>query len=157
MDPTTPGLHWSIKHSFVLYVARMADGDILGGPGAGMTDARTFVWEADTALSSVHDSQTSLACTGEVVFSAHDGALSFRIAQPRMELASDLSLLTIAGEADGRIPFVDFTAVRESDADGRVWRGTRVRLREEALALFAGYYGAGEEFDDLRIVLPPPT
>jgi hypothetical protein len=32
-----------------------------------------------------------------------------------------------------------------------------VRLREEALALFAGYYGAGEEFDDLRIVLPPPT
>lgn len=154
MDPATPGLHWPIKHSFVLYVARLTDGDILGGPGVGMTDPRTFVWQADETMTVADHGSAGLACTGEVVFSAHAGALSCRIARPRLELAGEGSLMTIAGEGDGRIPFVDFTAMPDSQADGRVWQGSRVRLREEALALFAGYYGAGEEFDDLRIVLP---
>lgn len=157
MDPSTPGLHWPIKRSFVLYVARLADGDILGGPGLGMTDARTFVWQAEALLTSSDAHLTTLECSGEVMFSAHAGALSFRVARPVLRIAGETSVITIAGQSDGQLPFVDFTAIPDPEADGQVVRGTHVRLREEALELFAGYYGAGEEFDDLRIVLPPTT
>lgn len=140
-----PGLHWSIKRSFVLYVARVADGQILGGPGVSMADASTFVWAPRPGTTG-----DVLDFEGAVVFGAHAGALSFRIADPQIQIGPERSVLSIAGEGADRIPFVDFAAVMDAGADSGAWIGTDVRLLESALPLFAGYYGAGEPFDDLH-------
>lgn len=155
-DPSPPGLHWSIKRSFVLYVARMADGQILGSKGVQMTDASTFLW-APTAFRQ-EPAALQMEFGGAVTFGAHAGALSFRVADPHVDLKPGRSLMTVAGESAVRVPFVDFHAEEqptdETSGALRRWVGTDVRLAEEALAMFAGYYGAGESFDDLEIVLP---
>ena len=155
-DSATPGLHWSIKRAFVLYVARIADGQILGSPGLQMIDASTFVWAPTSSPAAQPGAGTRLAFRGAVRFGAHNGALAFQVADPWIEITAERSHLSIAGEASARIPFVEFTAQEDvDDGSSRGWRGTDVRLSEAALPLFAGYYGAGEAFDDLRIVLPP--
>ncbi len=155
-NPSPPGLHWSIKRSFVLYVARMADGQILGSKGVRMTDASTFLW-APTAFRQ-EPAALQMEFGGAVTFGAHAGALSFRVADPQVELRSGRSRMTVAAEGAGRVPFVDFRADEEprdeTSGSPRRWIGTDVRLAEEALPMFAGYYGAGESFDDLEIVLP---
>jgi len=155
-DFSTPGLHWSIKRSFVLYVARMADGQILGSTSVQMTDASTFLW-APTA-SRQEPAALQIDFGGAVTFGAHGGALSFRVADPQVELTSGRSRMTVASSGAIRVPFVDFRA-EEAPAEAtsgslRRWFGTDVRLVEEALPMFAGYYGAGESFDNLTIVLP---
>jgi hypothetical protein len=157
-EPAAAGLHWSIKRAFVSYVARMADGQILGSPGLGMSDSSTFVWPPASGREQNSGAPTTLAFEGAVIFGAHGGALSFRVAEPLVELSPGRSQLTIAGEGSTRIAFVDFVARRvPSAADMTVWAGTDVRLAEAALPLFSGYYGAGESFDDLLIVLTPSS
>lgn len=154
-DSTTPGLHWSIKRSFVLYVARIADGEILGSPGLAMADAATFVWApaAPSPTADLDDDAIRMGFTGAVLFGAHGGALSFRVADPQIEIRPDRSVLFVTGESGGAIPFVTFAATSDTAQAGpTVWHGADVRLTEEALPLFAGYYGAGESFDDLSIV-----
>ena len=146
-ESPAPGLYWPIKHSFVLYIVRMADGEIRGGPGVRMSDPSTFVWdwagEADGVLTFL----------GDLVFRAHDGALSFRVTEPAVLVDGDRASLTVTGDG-GRVVMVTFDVEVVTDADQRILTGTNVRLTDEALAMFAGYYGPGEPFDDLRIVLP---
>lgn len=154
MASADPGLHWSIKRTFVLYVARLADGQILGGHGAGMADESTFIWPPATNDQGGADPGPRLAFTGDIVFRAHAGALSFRIADPIVDLGPATSTLTVASES-GRIPLVTFTAHELAAPAGFAsWRGVDVRLAEESLAMFAGYYGAGEPFDDLTLTVP---
>lgn len=147
-EASAPGLYWPIKRSFVLYIVRIADGEIRGGPGVRMADASTFVWDcADGA------DETTLSFRGDLVFRAHEGALSFRVTEPVVDLSGDRATMTVAGDA-GRVTMVTFDAVADDGAEPRAWKGVDVRLTDEALSMFAGYYGPGEQFDDLRIVLP---
>ena len=145
-----PGLHWPVKRSFIRYVARMDDGQILGGHGVRLLEASTFVF---APIASADEGV--LAFRGEVRLQAHGGALSVRIAHPRIDLRGERAVLTVESPEGSGPPVRLVTCVASSAAtdDGHVtWTGTDVRLAVEALPLFGGYYGEDEPFDDLTIV-----
>lgn len=147
-------LHWPIKRSFIRYVARMADGQILGGHGVHLLDAGTFVFGAEPV-----DDPGVLAFRGEVRLQAHGGALAVRIAHPRVDLNGKRATLIVESpEGSGpAVRLVTFVASSGSDGAGSTtWTGTDVRLTVEALPLFGGYYGEDEPFDDLMIVTTSP-
>ena len=144
------GLFWPIKRSFIRYVARMDDGQILGGHGVRMIDASTFVFAPEPS-----DEPAVLAFGGEVRLQAHGGALAVRIAHPRVDLHGERAVLTVDNPEGAGPPvrLVTFVATSEPAVDGfATWTGTDVRLTVEALPLFGGYYGEDELFDDLTIV-----
>jgi hypothetical protein len=143
-------LRWPVKRSFIRYVARMSDGQILGGHGVRLLDASTFVFGSEPANEA-----DVLAFRGEIRLHAHGGALSVRIAHPRVDLRGERALVTVENPEGSGPPvrLVTFVASSASDDAGRVsWSGTDVRLAVEALPLFGGYYGEDEPFDDLIIV-----
>ena len=143
-------LHWPVKRSFIRYVARMSDGQILGGHGVRLVDASTFVFTAEPA-----DEAGVLAFRGEVRLQAHGGALSVRLAHPRVDLRGARAMVTVENPEGSGPPvrLVTFVATPTSaDAEHATWTGTDVRLAVEALPLFGGYYGEDEPFDDLVIV-----
>ena len=145
------GLHWPIKRSFIRYVARMDDGQILGGHGVRLLDGSTFVFAPETG-----DVAGVLAFRGEVRLQAHGGALSVRIAHPRIDLRGERAVLTVDNpEGSGpAVPLVTFVAESAPADEGLTeWTGTDVLLRVEALPLFGGYYGEDEVFDDLSILV----
>ena len=147
---TDLGLHWPIKRSFIRYVARMADGQILGGHGVLLLDASTFVFPSEPT-----DDAGVLAFGGEVRLQAHAGALAVRLARPRVDLNGERATLTVESpEGSGpHVRLVTFVASSSSTGvDQLTWTGTDVRLTVEALPLFGGYYGEDEPFDDLMIV-----
>jgi hypothetical protein len=148
--PAAFELHWPIKRSFIRYVARMQDGQILGGHGVRLLDASTFVFPPAST-----DEPGVLAFGGEVRLQAHGGALSVRIARPRVELEGDRAVMTVDDPegAGPRVRLVTFVAgLGPGDGGLTEWTGTDVRLTAEALPLFGGYYGEDEAFDDLAIV-----
>jgi hypothetical protein len=144
------GLHWPIKRSFIRYVARMTDGQILGGHGVRLLDASTFMFPSEpTEVAGM------LAFGGEVRLQAHAGALAVRIAHPRVDVRGERATLTVESPEGSGPPvrLVTFVASSSSSrVDQAIWTGTDVRLTVEALALFGGYYGEDEPFDDLMIV-----
>jgi hypothetical protein len=151
----TPGfeLHWPIKRSFIRYVARMADGQILGGHGVRLLDASTFVFPSEPT-----DDDSLLAFGGEVRLQAHAGALAVRLAHPRVDLSGARATLTVENPEGSGPPVLLVTFVASSSSAGvdqLTWTGTDVRLTVEALPLFGGYYGEDEPFDDLMIVTAP--
>lgn len=147
------GLHWPIKRSFIRYVARMDDGQILGGHGVRLVDASTFAFTPEPSSDL-----GVLGFGGEVRMQAHGGALSVRIARPQVDLRGERAVLTVESpEGSGpRVRLVTFAA-SSGPAEGGLtaWTGTDVRLAVEALPLFGGYYGEDELFDDLLIVIAP--
>ncbi len=143
-------LHWPIKRSFIRYVARMTDGQILGGRGVRLVDASTFVFPSEPT-----DDAELLTFGGEVRLQAHGGALAVRLADPRVDLRGARATLTVENpEGSGpHVRLVTFVASSSSTGvDQTTWTGTDVRLTVEALPLFGGYYGEDEPFDDLLIV-----
>lgn len=140
-----PGLYWSIKRSFIRYVARMTDGDILGGHGLHMIDSSTFVFPSH---------EVPLHFRGDLRLQAHNGALALRIANPLIDLSDERGRILV-DHPDGTgqpLPLVTFT-VPERD-QSPTWTGTDVRLAVDAVSLFGGYYGEGEVFDDFIVVVP---
>lgn len=145
------GLRWAIKRSFILYVARMTDGQILGGHGVRMLDASTFVFAPDTSPEP-----DVLAFRGEVRLQAHAGALAVRIAHPRVDLRGDRAALIVDHPEGSGAPLrlVTFAAAAApADSGLLTWTGTDVRLTVEAVPFFGGYYGEDQEFDDLALTI----
>ena len=153
MDDVDLGLAWPIKRSFILYVARMTEGQVLGGHGLRMLDASTFLFPSHESASD-----EVLAFDGELRLAAHAGALDLRIARPRVDLTAERAILLIdrpEGSGDP-LPFVTFVLGPVVDAAGvHRLQGSDVRLTVEAVPLFGGYYGEGESFDDLSITMRP--
>jgi Htaa len=146
------GLRWSIKRSFIRYVARMSDGEILGGHGVRLIDASTFAFASDPS-----EDAGVLAFRGEVRLQAHGGALAVRIAHPRVDLGGARAVLSVENPEGSGPPvrLVTFAATSTpADAGLLSWTGTDVRLTAEALPLFGGYYGEDEAFDDLVMITP---
>lgn len=153
MDDAELGLAWPIKRSFILYVVRMAGGQVHGGHGLTMLDASTFRFPSADSRD-----EAMLHFGGELRLAAHAGALALRVARPRIDLSRPRAVMLIDSQEAGQplLPLVTFEAQeQEADPGLRRWVGVDVRLTVEAVPLFGGYYGEGESFDDLSITIRP--
>ncbi|MGI5132515.1 HtaA domain-containing protein [Pseudonocardia sp. CA-107938] len=157
-----PTLEWTIKLSFLRYIASMPDGrcsvtdgaDVVMTPDAGHGP---FSFALDSADKT--DGTWRLHYRGDVRFAGHHGFLFVRIADPAVVIQGGFGQLSVCGEHDGptRVPLVRFTVPTHDAAATTTWRCTDVRLTAEGAELFGGVYHEDDVFDDLTITLPSVT
>lgn len=160
MSPTTgvaAGLDWTLKRSFVEYVARMPDGQMSVTDGAGV-DGTSFRFPMASFERSADGGIA--AYSGDVRFAGHGNLLFVGIADPIIAYHGDEAVVSIqlpatardAAErvdlANGIIRAVEFDATTERRTIGSL------SLTEDGSDLFAGVYSAGDLLDDIHFSVP---
>jgi hypothetical protein len=144
-------LRWSIRTSFLRYVAALPDARASVSGGATMTtddpQLLLFPHDAEASTSDV------LAFSGDLRLSGHGGLLFVRLADPRIDHSGERAVLSVADPAteDGsgpRLPLVTLALSRSETG----WSGSDVELCSEGVALFNHVYPEGAPFDPLEIV-----
>lgn len=144
-------LRWSIRASFLRYVAALPDARASVSAGALLTrdDPQVVVYPADPDATTA----SLLAFRGDLRLAGHGGLLFVRLAGPRIALHHDgPAVLSVEDPhtEDGsgpRLPLVTLTMTRTETG----WSGTDVALTQDGVALFNNVYPAGAEFDRLEI------
>ncbi|MFJ9390844.1 HtaA domain-containing protein [Nocardioides sp. NPDC101246] len=150
-EPTGGELRWSVRASFLRYVAALPDARASVSAGALLTrdDPQLVVYPADPASST----PSLLAFHGDLRLAGHGGLLFVRLAGPRIELRPDgPAVLSVEDPRteDGsgpRLPLVTVTMTRTEAG----WSGTDAALTEEGVPLFNNVYPPGAEFDPLEV------
>lgn len=147
-DPFQPHLEWGLKSSFVSYISSLADGRI---------EASNGVWQAGNSLVFPASSATEVPdnevwFNGRVSFSGHGGMMKLDLIEPRVENHDETISLTIA-MADGRVAIAELTETVVSRAFGLVKTRFSAVLTEAGSKLFNGQYPAGQQLEDIEIVL----
>lgn len=154
-DAIAVGLRWSVRASFLRYVAALPDGRASVSQGAELTrdEPQLVFYPTDPGASR----PSLLAFRGDLRLAGHGGLLFVRLAAPRIELGADGSaVLTVEdpGSEDGsapRLPLVTLTMTRTDDG----WRGTEVALTPAGVPLFSHVYESGAPFDQLEVTVAP--
>ena len=153
------GLVWVIKRSFVDYVLGGGGGTATPSGGAWVRPDGASVFEFDATDSD--DAQSVWKFRGEVLFEAHWGMLTMRIADPWIVQADDDVQVTIVDpfsrQEGDRLTIAK--AKLESDgvtATGENWAGFDVQLANGGWALFNGKYEVGSALDPFAVRLPNP-
>jgi hypothetical protein len=157
-----PGLHWSLKRSFVDYVNHMPDGQSGVGAGAVATGPYEIVYPAlQSGRRTTADGtkERFWEFGGDVRFKGHFGMLFVRIATPTIFVSGGAGWMSIAdpltGDGGDRNVLVDLTLEQRPAPEGlEVWQSTDVRLNAACVDLFNGVYPAGEPFEPLMLVMP---
>lgn len=143
-------LRWTVRASFLRYVAGLPDGRASATDGARITqsDPQEFVYVTDPE----HSSDDVLAFRGDVRLSGHRGLLFVRVANPRIHLDGVQARLTVDDPMteDGtgpRLTLVSLAIEKRRDD----WWGTDVRLTADGVAFFNSVYPADEPFDPLSV------
>ncbi|WP_347037854.1 HtaA domain-containing protein [Glutamicibacter halophytocola] len=147
-DPFQPHLEWGLKASFVGYISSLADGRI---------EASNGVWQAGNSLVFPASPATDIPdnevwFNGHVSFSGHGGMMKLDLIEPRVENQDEAITLTI-GTANGRVAIAELTETAVSRAFGLVKTRFSAVLTEDGSKLFNGQYPAGQQLEDLEIVL----
>lgn len=154
-------LQWSIKRSFLRYIAAMPDGRCSVTDGADLAhggEIDRFQYRFN-GLKAGPDSLEA-AFQGDVRFSGHHGMLFVRVADPLITVGSDgtgvLSVLPNASDTGHRVPLVTFTLTADDQPEDQPMRftGTGVRLTADGADLFGGVYEASELVNDFDLTLP---
>lgn len=163
--PSQPhGLAWGIKKSFVDYVGSIADGSITARSGAITTDDGGFSFGAGSVDLADDLSTGTLAFTGDVILSGHDGMMHVRLLDPAIELLGSHAQLSVAADTvEGTEPDQSRIVIARMYAGGFAdqgdtleWRASTVLLTDEGATLFGKQYPSGQMMDELvaRVAKP---
>jgi hypothetical protein len=134
------GLRWSIKLSFLDYIARAPGGRGALTGGALATDSREIVFVPDGDGQS--DSARLLKFRGTVTFTAYSGALLVTVLDP------------FDREGHERLKLADFEVATHVIVDGyEHWAATNVSLASNACALFNNVYPPCTSLESLTIIV----
>lgn len=150
-------LDWTLKRSFVEYIARMPDGRMSVTDGAEV-DGTSFRFRVTSFERSAKGGIA--AFRGDVRFAGHGNLLFVGIADPIVAFSGDEAVVSIQLPASVRGP-----AERIDLAKGMIraveYVGTAERrtigsplLTEDGSELFAGVYSAGDPLDDVYFSTP---
>lgn len=161
-------LTWGVKESFRSYIS----GSIANGEWTVSDDMRyetpSFIWDEVAGDVAPELGSGSIAFTGAVHFTGHEGAMKLDIADPIIEFAEDdtayLSLTVgstdtadSGGEAVGesvRVAKIELDGAVEADGTALRLVDAPTRLTAEGAAAFNGEYGsyvAGEDLDPIAL------
>lgn len=151
-EPNDAGLRWTIRASFLRYVAALPDARASVSAGAILTrdDPQLVVYPADPGAST----PSLLAYRGDLRLAGHGGLLFVRLAGPRIELRPDgPAVLSVEDPRteDGSGPRLPLVTLRMTRTDTG-WSGTDAALTKEGVPLFNNVYPAGAAFDPLEVV-----
>lgn len=151
---TFVGLAWSIKGSFVRYVAGLADGRAMLAGDVVMSQRLGLIFPLATGSTFQPAAGAgTLKFGGKVSFRGHFGMLGVDIGAPWLSIAGDGGQLSIDDPADptARLCLAGFDI--EWD-DARRWAsGSALRLTEAGAALFGGSYPPGGALDPFIVRL----
>jgi hypothetical protein len=153
MTESPPQLRWTLKRSFVEYVARMPDGLMSTTDGAD-AEGVTFTFEHEETLG---DSQSgSIRFRGDVRFAGHGGLLFVCVAHPTVDHMGDRATVSIQlpGSSQRSAERVDIGSGRWENVGGERFRVSALKLTVDGSDLFAGVYPPGDELDDIALVIP---
>lgn len=147
-DPFQPHLEWGLKSSFVGYISSLADGRIEASGG---------VWQVGNALAfpvspATEVPESEVWFNGRVSFSGHGGMMKLDLFEPRIENHDAAIKLTI-DQAGERVAIADLVETGVSRAFGLVKTRFSAVLTEEGSKLFNGQYPAGQEMEEVEVVL----
>ena len=153
------GLYWTIKRSFVSYVASTADGSHSMSEEVEVDDTGTFLFPL--ARAEQDGTAWTLRFTGDVRFSGHFGMLFVAIADPWLTASAggrgELSIADVAVPAGAaRIVIASIEPAGPLPYAGHlVWPPLTPELSSEGAELFGGAYPEGQALDPLRIAIRP--
>ncbi|HZO35770.1 MAG TPA: HtaA domain-containing protein [Solirubrobacteraceae bacterium] len=150
------GLSWTIRTSFLRYIAGMPDGRGVLAGGAIETAGRGITFPPAGAHFDETSGNGAIRFGGEVTFSGHFGMLTMRLADPWIDTADGTGTLFVAarsGDEDGFAPFATFAFDFEATEDAYVWRACNVQLLAHGATLFGDVYPEGEPLDPFIAVL----
>lgn len=147
-DPFQPHLEWGLKTSFVSYISSLADGRI---------EAANGVWQAGNALAfpvspAAGVPENEIWFNGRVSFSGHGGMMKLDLFEPRIVNHDENISLTI-DEAGERVAIAELTETSVSNAFGLVKTRFSAVLTEAGSKLFNGQYPAGQQMEEVEVVL----
>lgn len=161
-------LTWGVKESFRSYIS----GSIANGEWTVSDDMRyetpSFIWDRASGDVAPGLDSGSIAFTGAVHFTGHDGAMQLDISDPAIEFGDDGTaalVLTVGstdtadsgGKAVGapvRVAKIELDGAVDADGTSLRIAEATARLTSEGAAAFNGEYGsyvAGEELDPITL------
>ncbi|HUA49862.1 MAG TPA: HtaA domain-containing protein [Solirubrobacteraceae bacterium] len=159
--PPSIGLRWTLKRSFLEYVARAPDGKATVSAGATATSLNEILFEPDPRdHRTPSNAETFYAFRGAITFSAHFGMLMVRIADPWVTIEENLGEVTVLDPyedpgANARLRLATFEIADHRITDGlEHWTAALVRLASEGCVLFNDVYEDGVLLDPLTIIVP---
>lgn len=153
---TTASLDWTLKRSFVEYIAHMHDGRMSVTDGADV-DGTSFRF----ALVSHEDHESGgvAAFRGDVRFAGHGNLLFVGIADPVVAYDDNRATVSIQLPATARRPAerIDFArgvlTSKQRDQSSERFIVGHLSLTDDGSQLFAGVYAPGELLDDLSFTI----
>ena len=150
-EATEPiGLSWTLRTSFLQYIASMPDGRGVLARGAVETAGHGITFPPASAHFDRTSGDGTIRFGGEVTFSGHFGMLNMRIADPWIDTADGSGTLFVAarsGDEEGSAPFATFAFDYATTDATYLWRARDVRLLAHGSALFGDVYPEGEQLD----------
>lgn len=158
-------LRWGVKESFRNYISgSIANGEWTTENGATY-ETPAFSWANGVGSFASDFSEGSIAFTGDIHFSGHDGALTLDVSNPEIVFTGPgaAQLVLDMGEADdaGNVEFervvaakVDLGGYDAGDGSTLTVEEATVALTAEGADAFNGGYGdyyAGQELDPLAL------
>lgn len=146
-DPYQPHLEWGVKASFVGYISSLPDGRI---------EAANGVYQVGNSLAfPVHPAtdtpENELWFNGRASFSGHGGMMKLDLIEPRIENHDEKIFLTIGKEE--RVAIAELVETSVANAMGLVKTRFSATLTEEGSKLFNGQYPAGQQLEEVTVVL----
>ena len=150
------GLSWTLRTSFLRYIAGMPDGRGVLARGAVETAGHGITFPPASAHFDETSGDGAVRFGGEVTFTGHFGMLNMRLADPWIETRDGSGTLFVAARSGGEEGYAAFAAFAfdfEATAATYAWRARDVQLLAHGVTLFGDVYPEGEPLDPFVAVL----
>jgi Htaa len=144
------GLAWTVKQSFIRYIAMLPDGAFSATDGASVAVESMFHFEVEDVGDRV------VAFRGDVRFSGHGGLLFVGIIDPKITVVDGQAEMTIklvrnGPETSEATSFaVGSLRLLAAEDDHEIYEATSVRLTEAGAQVFGPSYEAGTLLDNFQ-------
>jgi len=151
-----PGLYWTVKESFVSYVASTAGGAYWHSPEVRVDDTGTFHFPLAQAEATA--AGWTLRCRGDVRFSGHFGMMFVAVVDPWLTIPAsgtqaELSIDDVSAPGK-RITIATFEPAEPLPYRGHlVWPPLVPCIEPAGVELFGGAYARGAQLDPLKIAV----
>lgn len=149
------GMLWSVKGSFLDYVAAQPDGDMTQPQATFLGRPAFYFAVAPRNGRSDEPGPGSVCFSGCARFKAHDGALAATVSNPSISVGEGGASLFIdaPGTATGRMALARLSETATGTVDGvpaTIWNS--VVLTMEGTDLFGGYYNPRTRLAPLAVL-----